>query len=511
MARIAQVHPQYEKADAKGVGNRAGIWEQMLDTLAGERAVKAAGEKYLPKTELMQKGIPFIAKDEEAAGYISNGTGAYENYLARARFPDWTKDTAISVMGLLNQIPPTVELPDRLASMMAMATADKRDIYTLFREVTERQVATGRVGLLLDTDSGRDAKVTPHIVAYYEKTILNWHTRKINGKEVLDYLLLDESGPQFDPVKLVYEDHCKFRVCALDKNGVYYSLLIDKEFSPFDYLEQQDESQYPNISGKTLNFIPFVFINASDIQPDISNPPLLPVSNLALSAYRLSADYRHSLFLCGQPTLFGKGMTGKENLAVGSGTAIISDSKDADMRYLEITGSGLAEMGSEYKEIKEEAAKKGVELAEGGQESGAALNTRLTIKTANLHNIASAQEAGMTKILRMSAEWVGADPDKVKVQVNKDFKDEDVLPQDLVQLSGLIDSGRFTEEDYHQLLVDKEYTKFDDFNDWKEHTTPAGAMPGFESNYSLPGEKTSSTEEKEPNAQTDGGDGNSTA
>ncbi|MBD4208505.1 hypothetical protein GUH47_21445, partial [Xanthomonas citri pv. citri] len=52
-----------------------------------------------------------------------------------------------------------------------------------------------------------------------------------------------------------------------------------------DYIE-------PTIRGKTLNRIPFVFINSKDIVARPDDPPLLGLVNLALAIYRGDADYR---------------------------------------------------------------------------------------------------------------------------------------------------------------------------------------------------------------------------
>ena len=68
-------------------------------------------------------------------------------------------------------------------------------------------------------------------------------------------------------------------------------------------------------------------------------------------------------------------------------------------------------------------------LAQTGSqaESGEALRIRVAAQTANIGTIADAAAAGLQELLRIAARWLGANPEEVVVEPNKNFAD-DPLP-----------------------------------------------------------------------------------
>jgi hypothetical protein len=82
---VNATHPEYDAS--------LPAWLRARDVIAGEDAVKSAGEKYLPRLEAQT--------DEE-----------YSAYRARASFFNATARTADGYLGLLFRRPPFVKVPE---------------------------------------------------------------------------------------------------------------------------------------------------------------------------------------------------------------------------------------------------------------------------------------------------------------------------------------------------------------------------------------------------------------
>src|SRR5512139_2628362 len=82
---VNTTHPEYDLM--------AATWLRARDVLAGEDAIKAAGEKYLPKLE---------SQSEEE----------YQAYKARAVFFNATARTLAGYVGMIFRKPPYVRLPE---------------------------------------------------------------------------------------------------------------------------------------------------------------------------------------------------------------------------------------------------------------------------------------------------------------------------------------------------------------------------------------------------------------
>ena len=276
--RFQCVNPQYSFAVED--------WNLCDDCFAGEREIKRRGEIYLPRTEGQMADPKYGSKRYEAYKYRAN----YFNYFA---------STIHAILGILHREPPKrIELPLRLHSMKQEFSAAGDSLEEMLHLVNFYQLLHGRCGMLLDSPFWDDSpNAVPVCALYPAHRILDWDQ---NGN-MLSFVLLDESGEQFDPVKKCREFLPRLRLCALDQNGEYFSILLTpQEYAAFDFSSEIPERAYPMIRGKRLGKIPFVFTNISDTTSMIQSPPLLPLANLCLAIYRSEADYRHGLYMQAQ-------------------------------------------------------------------------------------------------------------------------------------------------------------------------------------------------------------------
>lgn len=440
-------------------------WEMMRDLYIGERAVKEKRETYLPATSGMRHdGM----KDGQ------EGKAAYDAYLLRAVFHDFVRDAVEHMIGLMHQKPANIELPEGMEKLRDKATVTGESLQLLLRRINEQQLVTGRVGLLADLPAdttGQPGEILPYIATYIAESMINWDDGSFqDGVSKLNLAVLDETG--FKRNEFTWERVTKYRLLQLgdlatnEVAGTYKTgVFEDKAFDVSAMVE-------PQVRGKTLNEIPFVFCNTKDLLAEPDNPPLAGLGRLALAIYRGEADYRQNLFMQGQDTLVVIGGTQSQQapgdgvedapLRVGAGARIDTDI-GGDAKYIGVESSGLAEQRTALEnDCKRAEAKSGQMLSpeKNTQESGAHLTTRLNAQTATLQQIAQTGGAALQEILRAIARWMGFDEKKVIVTPNTEFSDFAISGKDIVDFMTARTMGApLSKESIHALLVDRGITK----------------------------------------------------
>lgn len=425
-------HPEYV--------NKLGEWTQMRDTYTGERAVKLRGTDYLPASEaMMQDGM---------STPDSPGWKDYQAYLTRAHFHDCVRDAVKAMVGIMHMKPAQVRVPKRLEAMLKKATIQGEGMQMLLRRINEHQLTYGRCGLLVDAPTGADVdKATPYLSFYSPERIINWDAGKLDeGMNSLDLVVLDESGYQREG--FTWTNERKHRILTRGGATSLESGWVRPEGgSPFQLCVKVNDMSMPveqdfitpNIGGRELDEIPFVFIGANDLVPEPDEPPLLGLSNLALTIYRGEADYRSTLFYQGQQTLVVIGgnvsdLDEDQELRIGN-KGVIDLRIGGDAKYIGVSPSGLSEMRQAITNDDTKASQMGVAFLDTGNtahESGEALRIRVAARTTTISAVAQAAGAGLEQALRYAAEWVGEDPDEVSVKVQTDFADQNVAGASLL-------------------------------------------------------------------------------
>jgi hypothetical protein len=405
-------HPNYAEAKER--------WDKMRDVLGGETVVKDAGETYLPKTD-GQKKLP-------------TGSANYDAYKSRAIFWDYPREISISIEGLLGRKAPELKLPTSMESMLNRCTPTGQSMATFISYVQAGQVEYGRIGILADVPNVGNPNEL-FLYSYAAAQVLNWNTQLIQDEDRLTMVLLDES--KYVLTGLEWNWVSSYRVCALDSAGIYYTgTFTEKDLADFDLANPPETVIRPAFRSKVLNRIPFAFANLTSIEPDIERPPLENIADLSLALYRVEADYRQALFLQGQatPAFFGFTKEQINDCMLGAGGGIFSTNKDARAEFLEPSGASIGELRQANADLHAAIVARGVSLLESNEaESGEALKTRVANKTASLNSISATTDAAMSQILRICADWMGADKNVVAVITCKDFHDMPLTGQDLLQ------------------------------------------------------------------------------
>ncbi len=495
---LRELHPKYAEA--------AQDWQKLSDCYAGERVVKEAGTLYLPPTagQILDgmQSTPFSAlyaspgvtkPNVDAITPNTRGRQSYDAYKLRARFPDFISQAVEALLGIMHDKPPIIKLPAKLEPLRDRCNTKNESLEMLLRRINEQQLVTGRLGLLADVPTGSGPDVLPYIALYVAKDIVNWDAGEREVVQKLKLVVMNESewvregfGWKWDEKYRVLLLHTRDHVYRAglfdpDEEGLFHvddqGDIITMERGEPDVTNVESTSAVPgdidlvdqnklvelSIAGRTLDRIPFVFINSKDVVPETDNPPLLGLAELALAVYRAEADYRQSLYMTGQDTLvIVGGLSGEEETRVGAG-AKIEVNQGGDAKYIGVSGAGISEMRQSLDMDRKIAAEMGGRLLDTTsrqEESGIALRIRVAARTASLNQIALAGAEGLQAVLRIMAEWVGANPDEVQVEPNLDFVDDELSSQDLVGYMTAKNLGApISSVSIHRLMQEKDLTE----------------------------------------------------
>jgi len=443
MAQLDAQHPEYAVSLPS--------YRKMRDAVAGQDAIKAKREEYLTPTSSM---VFDGALNGQEPGYT-----AYNNYLDRAIFPDLSGTAVRTFVGLLNKEETVIELPAKLEPMRTLATKDGGTLAQLLRKIHEEQLTTGRIGLLADVAAGANV---PHLVTYQAENIINWEVSQPNefGLDYLQFSIVTETGYERADGSFDWTHFTKYRLLAVDDAGTYYTYTEDSDGNV-------GPTVMPSVLGRSPQGIPFVVINARDLNFAPGDIPLMGVTDSSLGIYKGEADFRQTLHMLGQDTLVITGITPGSELDEDAPTRIGAGAKielpeGGTAQFIGVNSAGLTEQRLTLDDDYKRASAEGAKLLENNTsqaESGEALRARVAAKTTTLHDVAKTSAAGLERILRQCAVWVGANPDEVHVYPNTDFVEDTVSGQDVAQLIEARAQGLpLSMQSMHEWLQKNEFT-----------------------------------------------------
>ena len=425
------------------------IWTECREVFAGKRAMKlvagesgVAGTKYLPMTSGQAK--------DYSGGEDTNKTYAkklYDAYLAGASTQSFFKTYIETVVSLMAKEPPVFNTPPSFEYMQNSISDLGEPINTLLKDINTEQHLVSRCGLLLDLDSTTDEF---YITFYNAESIVNY--REIGRRKELEFVVLDESYVNEDD-----EIQYKYRVAGiknveLNENDeiitipVYFQHIIDNEseFSEFIYDKYEpDPDEYIVYKGKTYSELPFQFINASTLKPQVEIPLNLKLVDLDELYWQAYANY--NLLQLGQNagTFFLSGVTVDEAKNFRSGVSALNHStaEGSKLTMIAPPASNIEASRQQLVDIKADAQDYGIgELGKTAGESGEHQKLAVQLKTIKLVDVAITAGTGIIKLLKNISRWVGIPEDEWELLPNLEFIDigiDSTLVKTLMEMKAL--------------------------------------------------------------------------
>ena len=461
-------HRQYQANWAK--------WRRVRDVVAGEDAVKARGEAYLPRLE----GQSF-------------GADGYHAYRDRAEFHEATGRTLDGLAGAIFRKDPMITVPAGFADRLERVTPGGLDFVSFAKMVVREVIAVGRYGVLVDTPG---AGGEPFLAGYTAESMINWRTTLLAGGPVLSLVVLreDASRPAAgDPFET--ETGERFRVlqlAPLEEGGapVYLQTLYERRRTGAgrEDIVAVDGPFTPTRRGEPLDFMPFRFIGPTALDAEVQKSPIQGLVNVNLSHFRTSADLEHGAHFTALPTAWVAGDLKQgaddDELRIGSGAAWHLEA-DARAGFLEYTGQGLDALEKRLERKEAHMAVLGARLLEdqkAGVEAAATISLRHRGENSMLASLADTVGRGLTEALAWLVHWAGGPEGAVRVELNKDFFENPLGPKEMLELVNAWQRGGIGGEAlFHNLKAGERLPEAMTFDDWQRdirENRPNGPMGG---------------------------------
>ena len=462
---VDSTHPDYDA--------NLPAWLRARDVFAGEDAVKAAAEKYLPRLDCQD--------DKE---YL-----AYKN---RASFFNASARTADGFVGLIFRRDPTFKLPDASAGVGAALTEFVEDadmlgtsLTAFCKKLVTEIINVGRAGTLIDWNE--EAEQRAYAVAYSAEDVINWHTERVNGRNVLTLVVLKEvsHAPASETDPFVPEEIQQLRVLKLvppqsasrtghqdGAHGVTRPTEWQYQVEIWQFLaEGQNASSTSKRSkkkwklvdtltplrlGKPLPLIPFVFHGPRHSLPDVDKIPLSDIIVVNLDHYRLTADYKHGMHFTALPTAWVSGFDKSASLRIGSSTAWVAEAPGATAGFLEFHGHGLTTFERAMDRDEQLMAVLGTRMLESRKrvgETAASIELRQSGENSILNTVSLSVSASLTQVLRWVYWWNSTEPipdavgpDLVLASLNADFSITGMSFQEIAALVAAWQAGAISQD-----------------------------------------------------------------
>ena len=378
-------------------------WQRARDVVAGEDAVKAAAELYLPRLN-------------------SQSDAEYLAYKSRASFFNATSRTLDGFLGLIFRRDPSLGLPASgslgseglgrcLDDVDQMGTA----LFTYCKDIAAEVLAVGRAGTLVDwSDEAGLGRAC--LVRYLAEDILNWRVERVAGRSMVTMVVLRERvGAAEAGTRTGWTESEQIRVLFLDavQGAMRYGVEVWKPVVAKEGGEKSwelVERRWPVRLGRGLGFIPFVFHGSRHCLPTVDRLPLGDIISVNLDHYRLDADYKHGLHFTALPTAWVSGFDKPGELKIGSTTAWVAEQAGAVAGFLEFKGHGLTTFETALAHDERQMALLGSRMLEDTKrvgETAEAISLRQAGENSVLQTLALSLSDSLTRVLRVVLWWVG--------------------------------------------------------------------------------------------------------
>ena len=412
------------------------LWERCEDAAEGEHAIHSGGIKYLP-------------------ALIAEKTAAYDARKNRSPFFNATWRTISGLKGMLFRKKPESKIPAAIEMSLFDIDMAGTPMEMFAQQVAEEALTVGRCGILIDRPfmpeniDGTPLTVAqveslglrPMMLKYPAKSIINWKTDRIGNVMKTTLIVLKESASipanEFDQSS---ED--RYRVLDLTFDGYRQRVYrIDEQNND----QQVGGDIYPQMNGRNMSMIPFIFVNVDSLNATPESPPLLDLVDMNIHHYQVGSDWEHGCHFSGLPTLFVSGYNGSDDdkpIYIGGPAANALPDPNAKAYYVEVQNDFRA-LQSNLEQKKAEMAVLGARMLENskaGVESADTLQTRSQGEQSQLAAFAQVLSMAFTKALNIFSEWSGASGE-VEYSINRDFVPVGMPAQELTALVTAWQSG----------------------------------------------------------------------
>lgn len=426
-----------QSAEAAALNEHSALIDSLL---GGTKAMRAAGETYLPK-------------------WPNEDAESHKLRIAVATlFPAYQR--TIEVLGAKPFSKPVTfgkDVPPRLATWCENVDKMGRNLHSFLSEVGQRALGYGFSGILVDypptmdkdgkalypTKADEDrAKVRPYFVEILSKNILGWLPKNPESWDSLTQLRILESysepNGEFDT-----KEAEQVRVLG---RGTWQTWR-KKSSGGTDAWVMHEEGT------TSLNIIPFVPVYGNRLGFMSARPALLELAYANVEHWQSKSDQQNILHVARVPILFAKMLGETASITVGAGSAVKGESPDADLKFVEHSGKSIDAGRVSILDLEDRMRQAGAELLV--IKPGNVTETQTLADNEQgacaLQKVAENIEDAGDQALQIMADWVG-EATGGHITVFKDFGAATLAEASAELLLKSADSGKISHESYYEEL-----------------------------------------------------------
>lgn len=375
-------------------------WPIVAALIGGTKAMRAAGESYLPKWP-----------NEEADSYKTRKETA-------TLFPAFSRTLGVMAgKPFAKALTLGEDVPPQIAEWMQDCDLEGRNLHTFASEMMEEVLGYGLAGVLVDYPrvgpirtlaEERQIGARPYLVKVEHNQILGWKAKRVNGVMKLTQLRLAETAE---------EDDGEYGVKTVERVRVLTP-------GAWELWRKGEKEDYVKIEEGTtsLDEIPFVPFYGRRTGFMMGVSPLMDLAYLNVKHWQSQSDQDTILHVARVPILFMSGFPDDKEVTVGASAAVKTENTDGDMKYVEHTGSAIEAGRDSLKDLEEQMIQTGAELliAQPGNRTATEANNDAEANKSELQRIVEAFEDSLDQCLQFVADWAKLG-EGGKVSVFKDF------------------------------------------------------------------------------------------
>ena len=428
----------------------------MTKTVANRSAASAAMQTAAAKGRALMGGTTAMRKARETylPRFGKESHAAYEARLRSSWLFNGYRKTVRDMTGRIFSKPVEAEdTPDQISEWLANADLQGRDLSTFARQVFEDALAGPGISYIMVDAPPREGTITvaqaqaqnlrPYLIHLRAEDVLGWKTEVINNVTTLTQIRIQEEYTETSATD-EFAEVSKPQVRVLDRMAPGVLSRIFRKGQRDEWVEVPELAAVYDVPEITI--IPF-YINRSGF---FTGEPLLDdLADINIAHWQSQSDQRHILHYARVPVLFGAGVPANAVGEIGASTAIIAESPDAKMQWVEHSGKAIEAGRQDLKDLEFQMETFGLQLLTARPSSQSATGEALD---ANKETSILAMTADQLQdALEQAITWMGvyggieADP---SVSVNKDFGVTMMNAQEASVLLQAVKDGEISRETF---------------------------------------------------------------
>lgn len=374
-------------------------WPIVAALLGGTRAMREAGEEFLPKWP-----------KENADSYEARRTTA-------TLFPAFARTLGVMTGKPFGKaLTYGEDVPEQIKEWCDDVDLEGRNLHTFASEMLGEVLGFGLAGVLVDYPrvgdirtlaEERELGARPYMVKVTHDQILGWKVAKVGGVTKLMQLRIAEAA-EVDDGDYGTKQVKRVRVLTPGAWELWESQGEGKDYALIDE------------GATTLAEIPFVPFYGRRLGFMMGVSPLMDLAYLNVKHWQSQSDQDTILHVARAPILVMIG-TDENELVIGA-SAAVKLPEGGDLKYVEHGGAAIAAGETSLEKLQDQMIQTGAELLmpTPGQRSATEANNDAEANKSELQRIVEAFEDSLDQCLWFMSAWSGGD-DGGHVSVYKDF------------------------------------------------------------------------------------------